>query len=94
MEKINNIIPQVIQGISERKPGAEEKLKRAWERMIADKELKKTHIVGVKDGNILVYVDSPARLFHMNMKKKKILATLQEEMPEIKTISFKIGKEK
>jgi len=49
-------------------------------------------IVGLKDNQLIVNVDSSAWVYHFNLKKNKILQNIQKEFPEIKRIYFKVGK--
>jgi predicted nucleic acid-binding Zn ribbon protein len=91
MDPIKKIIPQVIQNMSERKSGAEDKVQNLWQQSLG-KDARHTKIAGLRDGVLMVHVDSPARLFHLNMKKKKILKHLQEGS-DVQNIVFKIGKD-
>ena len=94
MEPIKEIIPQVIENISQKKPETQLKIQRIWQNTAGDKLGPHTSIAGLKDDTLYVHVDSPAYLFQMNLKKKKILEQLREEIPELKNINFKIGKVK
>ena len=94
MEPIKDIIPQVIESISQKKPEAQSKLQRIWQSIVGEKSGQHTVIGGFKDNALLVLVDSPAYLFQMNLKKRKFLEQLKEEFPELKEINFKIGKTK
>jgi predicted nucleic acid-binding Zn ribbon protein len=92
MDNIKDIVNDVIGKISKEKPGAGDKLQRIWHNLLGKKELQHTNLVGVKDGQLSVYVDSSAWLYQMNIRKHKILERLQEEIPDIKGIRFKLGK--
>ena len=92
MDEIKAIIPQVVKTLSERKISEQEKLQDLWKNLSQGKTAKHTLLSGMRDGKLLVYVDSPAWLFQMSLQKKKILEKIQSEFIEISDIIFKIGK--
>lgn len=94
MEKIQDIIPSVVEKMALRKPEAHLKIQRLWQNICEKKETQHTSIVGLQKGTLVVNADSPAWLFQMNLRRKRILEKLKEEIPEVNTIRFKIGKVK
>ncbi len=94
MEPIKDIIPQVIANISQKKPETQEKIQRLWYSMVGEQAKEHTAMAEFKDKRLTVHVDSPAWLFQMNVKKRKILERLKEEWPDLQNIHFKIGKVK
>ncbi len=74
--------------------GQQGSLEQVWQVILKEHELKHVALGGQRDGNVLVTVDSPARLYHLRMRKAKILKQLQEKIPEIKDIIFKVGEGK
>ncbi len=94
MENIKNIIPTVFEQMTVKKAEDQGKIFRAWESLIDGKMVKHCLIDGFQDGVLNVNVDSSAWLFQMNCHKTKILEILQEEIPDLKKIFFKIGKVK
>ena len=92
MEEIKNIIPTVVKTLSGREPQKETKLQRVWDNLFDGKIKRHTKIFGIKEGKMIVYVDSPAWMFHLNLKKNKIVKEIKEEVSEVKEICFKIGK--
>ena len=94
MDEIKNIISQVIGKLSSQKPAEQNKLSDLWRNILTKKELEHAQLVGVKDGKLLVNVDSPAWLYQMHLKKNNILNKFKEQDPQIKSISLKIGKVK
>ena len=92
MDNIEDIIKNVIGKIADHKQEDHQKLQRIWMNLLNETELKHTQIVGVKDGNLAVNVDSPAWLYQLNTRKRKILAQLKEEISTIENIRFRIGK--
>ncbi len=97
MDSIKDIIPQVVEKMARERGqhvGEQDALERAWQDILEQQELKHVKLVGPREGNLLVSVDSPAWLYHLRMRKAKILKQLQEKIPEIKDITFKVGEHK
>ena len=94
MDSIKDIIPQVIEKISHKKPQEQIEIQRVWQNIIEKKAAEHTAISGLKGGELMVSVDSSAWLFQMNAIKHKLLKSLRELEPGIQQISFKIGKVK
>ena len=92
MEPIKEIVSKVILSLSNGKPQAQWKIQRIWKSICDKKTLNHTTISGLQKGQIIVHVDTPAWLFHMNLHKRKILESIKKEMPEVLGIHFKIGK--
>ena len=92
MESIKDIIPQVIEQLTIRKPDDQNKIQRIWQNIIDAKMAQHSMLSDFSDGILTVAVDSSVRLYQMNLNKKKILEQLQDEIPDIKNIKFKIGK--
>ena len=94
MENIKDIVPLVVKNISEQRLHQGNDLQAAWEHAAGEKTAKATHLVGIKEGKLLVVTDSPARIFDLTLRKKDLLMKLQPVLPELKDIAFKIGKGK
>ena len=94
MESIKDIIPQVIEQLTIRKPDDQNKIQRIWQNIIDAKMAQHSMLLDFSDGILTVAVDSSVRLYQMNLNKKRILEQLQDEIPDIKNIKFKIGKVK
>ncbi len=92
MENIKNIIPGVVKLLSKKEVPRETKIDRVWETLLDGKIKKHTKIFGIKEGKMMVCVDSPAWMHHLNFKKRKLIKDIQEELPEVTEICFKIGK--
>ena len=93
MEDMKDIVHKVFGAI----PGKttvnqQEQISKAWEKVLNQQKLTQAKISGLKDETLIVNVDSPARLYQFNLKKKKILEEINQAIPEIKKIYFKIGK--
>ena len=91
MESIKDILPQVVEQLSLRQPQTQNKIQRIWESIIDERTALHCTLAEFSDGQLTVTVDSSTWLYQMNLKKKKTLEQLQEEIAEIKTIHFKIG---
>ena len=94
MDPIKDIIPQVIANISQKNPEGQLKIERVWQNIIDEKLKNHTTIGGLKDKALIVHADSPACLFQLNLKRRKLLKQLKDEIPELEDIHFKIGKVK
>lgn len=94
MDNIKEIIQLVVKNIADQQPQKEKDIQRAWEDAAGKKTAQATHIVGIKDGRLLIMTDSSIRLFDLTLHKKRFLSKLQEQWPELSDISFKIGKGK
>ena len=97
MDSIKDIIPRVVEQMARSRgqhAGGPGSLEQVWQSVLGEQELKHVALRGQRDGNVLVTVDSPARLYHLRMRKAKILKQLQEKIPEIKDIVFKVGENK
>ena len=91
--EIKDIVNKVVATI----PGKttadkQEKISRAWDKILKHQGLSQAKISGLKDETLVINIDSPARLYQFNLKRTKILEEINQEIPEIKKIYFKIGK--
>ena len=93
MDEIKNIVNKVFANIpGSAAPNRPEEIGRVWEKILKQHGLTQAKIIGLKEGTLIVNIDSPARLYQFNLKKKKIAEDLNREIAEIKKIYFKIGK--
>ena len=92
MDQIKDILQQVVKNISGQKPQKENDLQGLWEQAVDKKTAQHTHIFGIKKGRLLIFTDSPVRLFDLSLRKVRILKQMQEKLPDLLDISFKIGK--
>ncbi|MBU0468649.1 MAG: DUF721 domain-containing protein [Candidatus Omnitrophica bacterium] len=92
MDNIKDVVNQVIEKISIKQPFDQGKIDRIWRNVLNEQELQHTSLEGVNDGMLSVKVDSPAWLYQMKIKKNRILERLKEELPDIKSVVFRIGK--
>lgn len=93
MDEIKDIVNKVFANIpGSVAPKKQDDISRAWEEVLKQHKLTHAQIAGLKEGTLIVNIDSPARLYQFNLKKNKILAEMSRQAPEIKKIYFKIGK--
>ena len=92
MDRLKDIVPQVIEKMVAQKAGQGQQLQEVWAKLVGELGLKHTKLGGMKDGILVVYVDSSAWLFQMNLKRSEYLNKLKKESVELKKIIFKIGK--
>lgn len=92
MESIKDILPQVFEQLTERIPQTQTKIQRIWQNVIDAKMAQHSVLLDFTDGILTVAVDSSSWLYQMNLNKRKILTQLQDEIPQMQNIQFKIGK--
>jgi hypothetical protein len=92
MDNMRDIVGRVFKNLGKNQSSSTEKIERVWNGVLKPIELQHTKIIGMRDGKILVNVDAPAWLYQMKLRKKKILESLQEELPDISEIYFQTGK--
>lgn len=92
MDNINDVVNDVIKKLSIKKPDKHNKIERILDNCLTEVERKHIEIQNLKDCTVFVNVTSPIILFQLKTKKYKILKRLQEDLPEIRNIVFKIGK--
>jgi predicted nucleic acid-binding Zn ribbon protein len=91
VDNIKDIVHKVIEDLALKKPQETARLQQAWEKIVTKQGAGHTHIAGLKNQQLTVYVDSSAWLYQMNLKKKKLLEGIQKEFPEIRKLFLKIG---
>ncbi|MBI3601814.1 MAG: DUF721 domain-containing protein [Candidatus Omnitrophica bacterium] len=88
MNTIKNIIPVVIGEMAKKRP-QEIDLSQLWGRIAGSP--KGSRAAQMKEGRLTVLVDSSARKMQLFRKKDQLLEQLQNKIPTIKTIYFKVG---
>ncbi len=94
MDSIKKIIPDVIDQLTIKKGASLDKIYRVWQHALNKIDSAHSIVYGIKDDVLIVHVDSSARLFKLKWRKKYYLKVINEEIPQIKDIVFKIGKVK
>lgn len=92
MDEIKDIVQRVVGDIALTKQKEQENIHNQWNRILSEKEKKHAKISGLKNGTLMIHVDSSAWLYQFNLKKNKILKSLQGAGNEISRVYFKIGK--
>lgn len=92
MEQIRDIVKNVIADLSSDKNKTQESILETWQEVLGKKATKHTKIVGLKQGRLLVNVDSSAWLFQLNLQRKELLEKLNAKVNDIQEISFRIGR--
>ena len=92
MDNIENIIDDVIEKLSIRKPDRHDKIERIWLNILTEYELKHTRIDKLEKENLYVTVSSATLMYQLRGKKYIFLKRIQEEISDIKNIILKIGK--
>lgn len=89
--QLKNIIEKFLK--SQQKRAQEtEKVNTIVEAILDDETKKHTQLAGLYKNNLVLYVDSSAWLFQLNLQKNNILGAIQKKLPDIKTIKIKLGK--
>jgi predicted nucleic acid-binding Zn ribbon protein len=91
MEQIKDIVKNVIEKLSTQN-AAQNQLQGAWQEAVGKKVFKHTQIEAVKYGKILIKVDSPTAMFHLNLKRRQILKELQKIDKTLSIIELRAGK--
>lgn len=92
MDDIKDIIKNVVGNISQQKPNIFHNIDVVWNKIFDEYFLKHTKLVGIREGILSVIVDSPLYLYQLKTQKEKVLKQIQQDIPEIHNIQFKIGK--
>ncbi|MCD4780125.1 MAG: DUF721 domain-containing protein [Candidatus Omnitrophica bacterium] len=91
MDNIKDIIQDLVKGINiQKKDGVS--FEFILNKILTEKERKHAVMLGINGKTVTIIVDSSLWLYHLNMKKKKMLTIVQQHVPEIDNIKFKIGK--
>jgi hypothetical protein len=93
MDSIRDIIPQVIENLSGKKPNCARNIHDIWKMVAKDGSLH-SGVVDFKKGILRINVDSSAWLYQLNLQKTAFLKDLKIELPEITDIIYKVGKTK
>ncbi len=91
MDNIKNILQDVVGKIAAKEPDSSDKLARIWGNLLTPLEREHTRLEGVREGTVLVCVDSPLWLYQMRVRKKTLLERLKDEQEFVRDLRFKIG---
>lgn len=96
VQRIGEIIPEVIEKIAKGKPirargvPSKKDIFALWNSLVGEKTAAHTRIKGLKKRTLLILVDSPPHLSHLLMEKENLLAKLKETFAGIKDIQFRV----
>lgn len=90
---VKDILPNVIAKLSVGNIHEQIHLENAWCSVVGFDAIGSVY-AGFKNGCVFITVDSPAKLYQFKLKRATILRQLKERCPDVKNISFKIGKVK
>ncbi len=94
--ELKELMPRVIQRLKPRRGKREEKLQAAWQEIMSREEVKHSRIKQLKNGVLLVEVDSAPMMHHFSGKdKSRLLKELEERVEgiHIREIRTRISKE-
>ena len=91
MESIRDIIPQVIENLSLKKPNSSRNIHEAW-KIAAKEHARHSAVKDLQKGMLWVNVDSSARMFQLSTLKGELVKILKKEIPGLADIIFKVGK--
>lgn len=92
MEQIKDTISTLLRSWSEQKKGAQELDPEGLiKRVLTKKELQHIKFNYFSKGVVGLKVDSPAWAYSLNLRKKIILANLNEKSDAIKDLRLRIG---
>lgn len=89
MDSIKDIIPNVITSLSEAKSTSQEDMGKVWARASGNGG---SRAVDLKEGSLIVHVDSALRMVKLNLKKDILLMEMQKHFPGIQRIYLKVAK--
>ena len=87
-ERIKDLIPSVISQISNKQPSQID-IGELWQRV--SKGGKGSRVIEIKNDQLIVAVDSSVRKMHFFRQRQEILQEIQNKLPKIKNIYFKVG---
>lgn len=85
---IKDVIPSVIGELAKKRP-QEIDIASLWQRISGGGKGSRVH--EIKGGSLTVVVDSSVRKMHFFRKRQELLEEIQNKVPTIKTIYFKVG---
>lgn len=92
MDKIKDVIEEVIRSLTTKKSGDKDADPQEWlKKTLTKKELGHIKFNYFRKGVLGVCVDSSAWMYSLSLKKEKLLGKLKEYNPGIKEIHLSIG---
>lgn len=94
MDNIEDVVKKVFEEFHQKNPSQRKNVEDTWKRLVSSEEQKHTKLVGVKEGEILVFVDSSAWLYQMRTKQTRLLEDFKKECPYVQSINLRLGSTK
>ena len=88
MNTIKDLIPGVIGELAKKQPQQID-IAALWQRISGN--VKGSRVHEIKNGHLTVMVDSSARKMQLFRKRQELLEEMQNKVPTIKSIYFKVG---
>ena len=90
---IKDVVGDIIKKLETGKGLQAEALSACWARAIGQENLRHAKPVELREGILIVHVDSSSWIHKLSMEKPKILMKMKDEMGEgtIKDIKLRIG---
>jgi len=88
MKTIKDVIPSVIGDLAKKRQ-QEVDIASVWQRISGN--VKGSRVSEMKNGALTILVDSSARKMILFRKRQELLEELQNRVPSIKNIYFKVG---
>jgi len=92
MEDLKSIVHKVIGQMSSNSGGDGHRIEEVWPAVVGERAAAHTRVAGLQKRTLVVYVDSPAWLYQMNLKRLKTLQQVKDKVGTVDKIYFKIGK--
>ncbi|MFA5286687.1 MAG: DciA family protein [Candidatus Omnitrophota bacterium] len=92
MERMKDVIEDVIRNLTAKNPGNKEADPQEWlKKTLTKKELGHIKFHYFRKGVLGVLVDSSAWMYSLSLKKEALLKKIREYSPGIKAIRLSIG---
>lgn len=91
MDNIKSVVQKVIGDLSSHRQSREEDVFLVWQGLFSKKALQHQKLIGIKENNLFVHVDSSVWLYEMKLRQNEYLKAIQKKVPDIQKIIFKIG---
>ncbi len=90
---ISDVVSDIMRKLETGRGSQAEALNAGWARAIGQENLRHAKPVELKDGILIVHVDSSSWIHKLSMEKAKILVKMKNEAGEdvIKDIKLRIG---
>ena len=93
-KKIGNVVAQVMQRTGYAQAEAARQIDEVWQKAAGEGLARTTRVGKVRRGRLEIMVASSLVMQELTFQKKRLLADVQQELPEMKieSIRFRVGK--